>query len=123
MDGPVESEDFRALLHQRDHLLKRLRRLCESNLLRGSLSVVGRTCGRKTCACITEGKRHQARYLSVKLEGRTKLLYVPASQEAEVRKAIAVHRRMSSIIDELTALNLALFKQARHSARRSSRKP
>lgn len=113
MAEPVDSPSFRDLLHQRDRLLTRLRRLCGSNLMRGSLSIVGRTCGKPACACVTEGKRHQARYLSVKLEGRTRLLYVPAAQEAEVREAIAVHRRMASLIDELTVLNLKLFKQAR----------
>jgi hypothetical protein len=123
MDGPLDSAEFRDLLHQRDRLLKRMRRLCESNMLRGSLSVVGRTCGKKTCACVTEGKRHQARYLSVKLEGRTRLLYVPAAQEAEVREAIAVHRRLANLVDELTVLNLALFKQTRPARRPAARKP
>ena len=121
MDDPVDSAEFRDLLHQRDRLLKRLRRLCDSNMLRGSLSVVGRTCGKKTCACVLEGKRHQARYLSVKLKGRTKLLYVPASQEPEVRDAIAAHRRVSHIIDELTVLNLVLFKQSRPKRRAAAR--
>ena len=123
MTEPVESEAFRALLHQRDRLLKRLRHLAESNLLRGSLSVVGRTCGKPTCVCMTENRRHPARYLSVKLEGRTRLLYIPEAQETEVRAAIAVHRRLAETIDELTVLNLEMLKQARPQRRRSTRKP
>lgn len=123
MTEPLDSEAFRALLHQRDRLLKRLRHLAESNMLRGSLSVVGRTCGKPTCVCRTENRRHPARYLSVKLEGRTRLLYVPEAQEAEVRAAIAVHHKMAETVEELTVLNLELLKQSRPQRRRSTRKP
>jgi hypothetical protein len=104
--------------HQRDYLLRELRHLARSNLMRGSLSVVGRTCGRPTCTCITEGKRHPARYLSTKKEGRTRLVYVSPGQEAEVEAALRRCRRLLALLDKLTEVNIELIKQTRPPRRR-----
>lgn len=102
-----------ALLHERDRLLRRVRVLARSNLLRGSVSLVQRLCGKPNCACATEGRKHPARLLSVKLQGRTRLISVAAEQEAEVRRAIRTYRRLAETIDALTAINLDLLKRTR----------
>jgi hypothetical protein len=111
------------LLHQRDQLLREIRHLAHSNLMRGSLSVVGRKCGRATCACATEGRRHPARYLSVKQDGKTRLLYVSAGQEAEIQVALRRCRRLMAAVDELTQVNLQLIEQARPPRKRRAKQP
>lgn len=109
----TETEQPVPLLHQRDYLLRELRHLARSNLMRGSLSVVGRTCGRSSCTCVTEGKRHPARYLSTKREGRTRLVYVSAGQEVEVQAALRRGRRLLAVLDKLTEVNVELIKHTR----------
>ena len=104
-------------------MLRAIRQLAHSNLMRGSLSVVGRKCGRPTCACATEGRRHPARYLSVKQDGKTRLLYVSAEQEAEVRVALDRCRRLMAVVDKLTQVNLQLIDQARPARKRRVTKP
>lgn len=111
------------LLHQRDHLLREIRHLAHKNLMRGSLSVVGRKCGRPTCACATEGRRHPARYLSIKQDGKTRLLYISADQEAEVSVALRRCRRLMAAVDELTHVNLQLIEQARPPRKRKVKAP
>lgn len=101
------------LLHQRDALLREIRSLAKSNLMRGSLSVVGRKCGKPTCFCATEDRRHPARYLSVKQDGKTRLLYVSEQQEAELRMALHRCHRLMAVVDELTQVNLQLLEQSR----------
>lgn len=111
------------LLHQRDALLREIRVLAKSNLMRGSLSVVGRKCGRPTCFCATEGRRHPARYLSVKQDGKTRLLYVSAEQEAELRIALRRCHRLMTVVDELTQVNLHLIEQSRPPRKRTVKQP
>jgi hypothetical protein len=110
------------LVHQRDRLLRELRELARSNLMRGSLSVVGRKCGKPTCACATTEHRHPARYLSIKQEGRTRLAYISAEQEAEVRLALRRGRRLLGLLDELTQVNIQLLEQARPARKPKGRK-
>lgn len=109
------------LLHQRDRLLRELRHLARSNLMRGSLSVVARKCGKPTCACATTEHRHPARYLSVKRDGRTELAYISEEQEAEVQVALRRCRRVLAVIAELTRVNIEILQQARPPRRRKAR--
>ncbi len=92
-------------------------------MMRGSLSVVARKCGKPTCACATAGKKHPARYLSVRRDGRTKLAYISAEQEAEVRVALRRCRRVLVLLDELTDVNIELLEQARPPRRRKAKQP
>lgn len=117
----AESDQPVPLLHQRDQLLRELRQLAGSNLMRGSLSVVARKCGKPTCACATTEHRHPARYLSIKREGRTKLAYISEGQEAEVRLALRRGRRLLEVLDELTQVNVELLAQARALRKRKKR--
>ena len=111
------------LLQQRDQLLREIRHLAKSNLMRGSLSVVGRKCGRPTCFCATEDRRHPARYLSIKENGKTRLVYVSADQEAEVRVALRRCHRMLTVVDELTQVNLQLLQQERAARKQAAKQP
>ena len=109
------------LLQQRDQLLRELRHLAKANLMRGSLSVVGRKCGRPTCACATTDHRHPARYLSIKVEGRTRLAYVSAAQEEEVRRALRRGRKLVELLEALTLVNIQLLEEARPPRKRKAR--
>jgi len=82
----------------------------------GSLVKVVRKCGKPTCHCAT-GQGHPSTYLSSKQDGRTRMVYVSADDEASVgqealryrqlrrrRAALAkLSRRALELIDEFEA--------------------
>src|SRR5207244_12936231 len=60
----------------------------EPLLLRGSLIVLRRRCGKPGCHCVT-GERHETPALSYSVEGRTRMLTLGAADLSEVRAGIA----------------------------------
>jgi len=53
-------------------------------LLRGSLVAMARTCGKAGCHC-QQGEKHVSLYLSVRLDNRRRMIYVPPAMEKAVR--------------------------------------
>ncbi len=101
--------DRRKLEQQRDALRAELRGL--GNLMRGTISEVGVTCGRPGCAC-TQGVKHRKLHLSVNLDGRTRSCYLGREREARVAPLLAEYARAWGLINALTAVNLALLRGA-----------
>ena len=102
-----------------------MRALVHVPLMRGSIVERRRRCGSAHCACATdEAARHPGKYLSVHLDGRTRVVHLRAEDEADVRAAIEAYERLWKIIDGLTACELAqLRRDARERARtRSNRR-
>ncbi len=97
----------RKLEQQRDALLTALRGL--GNLMRGTISQVGVKCGRPGCAC-AEGVKHRKVHLSVNLDGRTRSCYLGREREARVAPLLAEYERAWRLINDLTAVNLALLR-------------
>jgi len=97
----------RRLEEQRDALLARLHTL--PNLMRGSLYERGRKCGRASCACAQGGPKHPTRQLTVTLGGATRSRYIRLEEWAEVQALIATYEELWTIVNELTAVNLALL--------------
>lgn len=97
----------RRLEQQRDALLAQLRGL--GNLMRGTVIEVGVRCGRPGCGC-AEGAKHPKVHLSVNLGGRTRGCYLGREREALVAPLIAEYQRAWRVINELTAVNLALVR-------------
>lgn len=95
------------LEQQRDALLARLHTL--PNLMRGSLYERGRKCGRASCACAQGGAKHPTRQLTVTLGGATRSRYVRLEEMAQVRALIATYEELWALVNELTAVNLALL--------------
>jgi hypothetical protein len=101
--------DRRKLEKQRDSLLAELRGL--GNLMRGSIGEVGVKCGRPGCAC-AQGVKHRKLHLSVNLQGRTRSCYLGRERAARVAPLIAEYERAWRLINDLTAVNLALLRGA-----------
>jgi len=101
--------DRRKLEKHRDGLLAELRRL--GNLMRGSIGEVGVKCGRPGCAC-AQGLKHRKLHLSVNLHGRTQSCYLGHERAARVAPLIAEYERAWRLINDLTAVNLALLRGA-----------
>jgi hypothetical protein len=105
----MNPQDRRKLEQQRDALLTELRGL--GNLMRGSIGVVGVKCGRPGCAC-AQGVKHRKLHLSVNLHGRTRSCYLGREREARVAPLLAEYERAWRLINDLTAVNLALLRGA-----------
>jgi uncharacterized protein DUF6788 len=111
----------RRLEQQRDALLARLHVL--PNLMRGSVYERLRKCGRASCACAQGGSKHPSRQLTVTLRGATHTRYVRLEELAQVRALIATYEELWGIVNDLTAVNLALLHSAPARERRPRARP
>ena len=111
----------RRLEQQRDALLGRLHAL--PNLMRGSLYERLRKCGRASCACATGGPKHPGRQLTVTLRGATHTRYVRLEEVVELQALIATYEELWTIVNALTAVNLALLHSAPPRERRFPTRP
>ena len=72
-------------------------------LVKGSLYVRHRVCGRPNCRC-TRGEKHAGLYLYHR-DGRTvRQLHVGADREVRVRQWVGNYRRIQALLDELSRL-------------------
>ena len=92
---------------RRRALLADLRRT--PNLMRGLVYERQRKCGRASCACATGGPRHPGLQLNVTLGGKTRTRYVRQGERAQVEALVAAYHRLWQVVEELTAVNLALL--------------
>ncbi len=111
----------RRLEQQRDALLARLHTL--PNLMRGSAYERGRKCGRASCACAQGGPKHPTRQLTVTLGGTTRSRYLRLEEWAQVRALIATYEELWALVNELTAVNLALLHSTPPRERRPPARP
>ena len=73
-------------------------------LRRGAFVTVERKCGKPNCRC-ARGEGHPAKYLSVKEGGKTRMIYVPKSEEVEVAKEAEQYRQYRQARAMLAKLN------------------
>ena len=111
----------RRLEQRRDALLARLHAL--PNLMRGSVYARLRKCGRASCACAQGGPKHPGRQLTVTLRGRTRTRYVRHEEVAPLQQLLTTYAELWAIVDNLTAVNLALLHSAPPRERRPPARP
>lgn len=111
------------LERRRRRLRQRLRALSFAPLMRGSIVERRLRCGRAGCACAKDPRaRHHATYLSVHFEGRTQVVHLRAQDEEAVRRAVQAYEEAWTIINGLTACELAELKRAARERRRQQRR-
>ncbi len=103
----LTERDRRRLERQRNALVEELRGL--GNLMRGTVVEVGVKCGRPGCGC-GQGAKHRKVHLSLNLGGRTRGCYLGEGRAAAVAPLIAEYERAWRLINQLTAVNLALLR-------------
>jgi hypothetical protein len=105
-----------------------IRRMLESRVqqvaarkpvLAASLVAVERRCGKAGCHCAS-GEKHRGHQLTYKSRGKTCTVYVPVDFTEEVRSWIEEHRRLKSLLQEISQLSLALVRS--HAQERKRRK-
>ena len=75
----------------------------QRGLIRGSLLVRRRRCGKPNCKCAC-GDGHQSLYLVVSQAGRTRQLFVPKAYESAVRQWVADYHRAGELMEEISRL-------------------
>jgi hypothetical protein len=112
---PAQERQCRSKLHQ---LLSQA-----EGFLNGSLIVMARRCGKPTCRCASDDEaKHRSLYLGQTLNGKTTMLYIPASLEPSVRQWVANFQQAAQLIEQLSQqarIRLNLSKQ-QAAARKSS---
>ena len=71
-------------------------------MIRGTLSIRERSCGKQTCRCTSGGPKHASLYLVVGNDGKYKQFCVPRSLEAEVRIWVAQYHRAQELLEEIS---------------------
>jgi len=82
--------------------------IAENPLLRGSLVSMARTCGKAGCHC-QQGERHTSLYLSVRLNNRRRMIYVPPAMEDSVRGWVQNAQEVDRLLDFISQQCLAGF--------------
>lgn len=75
--------------------------LHEHEVIAGSVVSMARCCGKKGCHC-QHGGKHVSLYLSVKLEGKRRMVYIPPELEKQVRRAVDAYRETEQLTQTLS---------------------
>ena len=86
-------------------------------VLAASLVTIAKHCGRPGCHC-QRGEKHRGQYLTYKEKGQTRTVYVPVDLVEEVKRWIEDHRRIKTLLRELSALSVARVRTHVRSRRR-----
>ena len=70
--------------------------LHDQEVIVGSVISMARRCGKKGCRC-ERGEKHVSLYLSVRQEGKRKMLYIPPELEEQVRRAVGAYRETEQL--------------------------
>ena len=84
----------------------------EGGLLRGSVSVRRRVCGKAGCRCV-RGERHEAMYVVYREGGRTTQIYVPREWEERVRGWVERYGEARDLLKKLSGLYEAKVRRRR----------
>jgi hypothetical protein len=84
----------------------RVRQLqAQSPLVAASLVQIAKHCGRDGCHCQT-GEKHVGHYLTFKVAGKTKTVYVPKDLVGEVEGWVREHKRLRKLVQEISRLSV-----------------
>ncbi|MGA7413948.1 MAG: DUF6788 family protein [Bryobacteraceae bacterium] len=83
-----------------------VKHVADKPLLRGSLVVMRRVCGKRGCHC-QKGEKHPALYLAGRVKNKRAMIYIPAALEETVREWIGNGRRVDELLDFVSQQCLA----------------
>lgn len=117
-DGPRGPEAAR-LRQRRRGAVRRHQALAAAleDMLPGSLSLSHFRCGKPGCHCAT-GEGHPAWSLTYMLEGRKRVLHIPAAWVEDIRRRVETGRAFQDAVRDVLAANAELLKVAQQQRRR-----
>jgi len=79
-------------------------------LVRGTLNVREKVCGRRNCRC-ARGERHRSVSLVASENGRLRQLYVPGSLERTAEQWVETYKRIRELLEELSQMQWDKLKR------------
>lgn len=74
-----------------------------SRLMRGTLTIRSRRCGKAGCRC-ARGELHVSLYLVQSQKGKPRQIYVPKEWEDRVRRAVTDYRELQKLVEQVSEL-------------------
>lgn len=87
-------------------------------MIRGSVVVQRRRCGKENCRCAGGQALHEASVLSYSVAGRNRTVMLPAAEVAAVRAAVARYRAAQARLEQAGNAGLDALLTRRSAARR-----
>jgi len=106
--GKQSSEIPKANMSTQERSLRsKLAQLVSSKgLVRGTLSVRERVCGKPVCKCV-RGEKHVGLYLVASHEGKVRQLFIPQADEVKVRQWIEEYRQAETLLEKIADVHWA----------------
>ncbi len=83
----------------------RLNQLLHSEpLIRGTLSLRERSCGKPNCKCVIKGEKHVALYLVVSEDGKYRQIFVPRFLHDQVRTWVDNYAKAKALLEEISQI-------------------
>ena len=106
---------------ERDARSRAVQLLADKPLLRGSLVLQHRSCGKPYCRC-RKGQKHPALYLHTRAGDQRVRIYIPSALHDTARQWVDNGRRVKRLIDRISQHHLqALLERKREISARKGR--
>ena len=86
------------------------RLLARKGLVRGTLTVRHRVCGRPNCRC-ARGEKHASLYLVSSQKGQSRQIYIPREKEAQAREWVANYQLARELLERISEKYLSLLRR------------
>ncbi len=90
--------------HERDRRSQLTQLVHGAGLLRGTLAVRERVCGKANCKCARGEEKHVSLYLVASYEGRVRQLFIPKDREPQVRRWVKQYQQARKLLEEVSLL-------------------
>ncbi len=102
MDESKVRQEVRRLDSERKKLIGRVMR--PGRMVKGSLYQLGRSCGNPNCKC-ARGEKHLSWYLSLKVDGKTKLAYIGRVVPSDIDERVKRYRHHQRILARIRSID------------------
>jgi hypothetical protein len=106
-EGTMEKKRISEIRRRIRRLHKKLSTL--GPLMRGTVVLLGSTCGNPRCKC-ARGEKHPQYYFSVNIDRKTKTMYLRKEMRSEAEEYAKNYKFLWDIVEEMTLLNFELLK-------------
>ncbi len=109
MNMNIKKNDNKTLIGKRSQLYRRLFKI--RDILPGSFSNRRIQCGKVTCVCKKEGKRHTAYQYSYKIGKKQVTKNIPKQYARQVEKQVLANKEFKKIMNQIHNINLEILFQ------------
>lgn len=82
----------------------------QERIIRAGIVKMTRKCGKAGCHCAS-GKGHVSYYLSMRVDKKRKMVYIPGDMEVKAKAWVANYKEMNKAIDQLSSYSLQELKR------------